>query len=125
MNLEEYKELIDNKPIHIATVNEDGNPNLSVASDVRVLNENEIIISVNAMVHTQENINKNPNVVITAFNTDWVGLRIFGRGKFYTDGEYYDFCNKTFFSNNEVSPFGATKPKGAIVVTIEKIEDFR
>ena len=125
MNLEECKELLDNKPIHIATVTEDNNPNLAVASDVRVLNENEIIISVNEMVHTQENIKKNPNVVITAFNTDWVGLRIFGKGKFYEEGEYYDFCNNTFFSNNEVSPFGATKPKGAIVVTVEKIEDFR
>lgn len=125
MNLEEYKELIDNKPMHIATVNEDNNPNLSVASDVRVLNENEIIISVNEMNNTQKNIVYNPNVVITVFNEEWVGLRIFGKAKFYEDGEYYDFCNKTFFSNNEVTPFGATKPKGAIVVNVEKIEEFK
>ena len=125
MNLEEYKELIDNKPMHIATVNEENNPNLSVASDVRVLSENEIIISVNEMNNTQKNIQYNPNVVITVFNEEWVGLRIFGKAKFYEDGEYYDFCNKTFFSNNEVTPFGVTKPKGAIVVSVDKVEEFK
>ena len=37
MNLFEYKDLIDGKPMHIATVNKDNNPNLSVASDVKVI----------------------------------------------------------------------------------------
>ena len=44
MNLFDYKDLIDGKPIHIATVNSSNNPNLSVASDVRVIKEDEIII---------------------------------------------------------------------------------
>ena len=34
-------------------------------------------------------------------------------------------CNKIFFSNGEVTPFGATKPKGAIVINIEKVEEFK
>ena len=125
MNLFDYKELINNKPIHIATVNKENNPNLSVASDVRVIEKNKIIISVNEMNNTQINIEYNPNVVITVFNDEWVGLRIFGTAKFYSDGEYYDFCQNTFFGNNEVTPFGATKPKGAIVVSIDKIETFK
>lgn len=49
---------------------------------------------------------------------EYKGLRLFGTAKFYTNGEYFEFCEKTFFANGEVSPFGATKPKGAIVVTI-------
>lgn len=125
MNLFDNKELINDKPIHIATVNKDNNPNLSVASDVRVIEENKIIISVNEMTNTQNNIQYNPNVVITAFNEEWVGLRMFGKAKFYPDGEYYDFCKNTFFANNEVTPFGATKPKGAIVVTMDKVEEFK
>ena len=125
MNLFNYKDLINNRPIHIATVNSEGNPNLSVASDVRVIGDNKIIISVNEMKNTQKNIEFNPNVVITAFNEEWIGLRIFGRAKFYPDGEYYDFCQNTFFSNNETTPFGATKPKGAIVVIVDKMEDFK
>lgn len=77
------------------------------------------------MKNTQENIQHNPNVVITAFDKDWVGVRIFGTAKYFTKGKYYDFCEKEFFSDGQVTPFGATKPKGAIVVTITKIEEFK
>lgn len=125
MNLFDYKELIDGKPMHIATINSDNNPNLSVASDIRVLEKDKIIISVNEMNNTQKNVAYNPNVVLTVFNEEWIGLRLFGKATFYTEGQYYDFCNKTFFSNGEVTPFGATKPKGAIVVEISKIEEFK
>lgn len=125
MNLFDYKDLIDGKPMHIATINNENNPNLSVASDIRVMAEDKIIISVNEMNNTQRNIEYNPNVVLTVFNEEWVGLRIFGKAKFYTDGEYYEFCNKTFFANGEVTPFGATKPKGAIVIEIERVEEFK
>lgn len=125
MNLFDYKELIDGKPMHIATINTDNNPNLSVASDIRVLEKDKIIISVNEMNNTQKNISYNPNVVLTVFNEEWLGLRMYGKAKFYEDGEYYDFCNKTFFSNGEVTPFGATKPKGAIVINVEKMEEFK
>lgn len=100
-------------------------PNLSVASDVRVLDDNRIIISCNEMVNTQENIQANPNVVLTVFDKEWVGLKIFGKAKFYSDGEYYDFCKNTFFANNEVTPFGATKPKGAIVVDVLRVQEFK
>lgn len=50
---------------------------------------------------------------------------MFGEAKFYSNGQYYDFCQNTFFANNETTPFGAIKPKGAIVVEINKIEDFK
>lgn len=125
MNLFDYEKLINGKPIHIATTNLNNNPNLSVASDVRVIEKNKLIVSVNEMNNTQKNVEYNPNVVITAFDEEWIGLRIFGKAKFYTEGKYYDYCKNTFFSNGEVTPFGATQPKGAIVVTIEKIEDFK
>lgn len=124
MNLFEYKELIDGKPMHIATVNKENNPNLAVASDVKVITENQIIISVNEMVHTQENITYNPNVVLTVFNEEYKGLRLFGTAQFFADGEYYEICEKTFFGNGEVSPFGATKPKGAIVITISDFSEY-
>lgn len=125
MDLLNYKDLIDGKPIHIATVTKENKPNLSVASDVQVMDKDKIIISVNEMNHTQSNIMYNENVVITAFNEDWVGLRIFGKAKFYESGKYYDYCKKIFFANWETTPFWATKPKGAIVVTVESVENFQ
>lgn len=50
MNLFQYKNLIDGKPMHIATVNEYNNPNLAVASDVKVIENNKIVISVNEVL---------------------------------------------------------------------------
>lgn len=125
MNLFSYKNLIDGKPMHIATVNKENNPNLAVASDVRVIDENKIIISINEMVNTQKNIEYNHNVVLTVFNDKYEGLRIWGIANYYESGEYYDFCSNTFFANGETTPFGATKPKGAIVVTIKKLEEYK
>lgn len=124
MHLTEYKEIVDGKPIHIATVTPDHNPNLAVASDTKILDDHHLLISANEMTRTQANIQHNPKVVITAFDEDWKGIRVFGNAKFYTDGKYYDLCEKTFFSNGEVSPFGATKPKGAIVVEVSNIEKY-
>ena len=59
MNLFDYKELIDGKPMHIATINTDNNPNLSVASDISVLGADKIIISVNEMNNTGNNSSAN------------------------------------------------------------------
>lgn len=122
--LTEYKEIINSKPIHIATVTPDNHPNLAVASDVLVLDDNHLLISVNEMTRTQANIQQNPQVVITAFDPDWRGVRVFGTAKFYDSGEYYDLCTKTFFSKGEVSPFGATKPKGAILVETTDVKEY-
>ena len=124
MNLNDYSNLINNKPIHIATVNKNNNPNLAVASDVIVIEDNKILISVNEMVNTQENIKYNPNVVMTAFDEDYKGIRIFGTAEFFVDGDYYNQCVNTFFGQNEATPFGATKPKGAIVVTVTNIYEY-
>lgn len=124
MKLLDYKELIDGKPIHIATVNKENNPNLAVASDVKIIDNNKLVISVNEMRNTQENIKRNPNVVITVFDNDYKGLRIFRTAEYFETGEYYDICQKTFFGNGEISPFGATKPKGAILVTIKNMAEY-
>lgn len=125
INLLEKKEIIESNPMHIATVSADNKPNLSVASDVRVIEKNKIIISHNEMINTPKNILTNNNIVLTTFNEKWEGLRMTGVANYYTDGEYYDFCKRTFFGNGEISAFGATKPKGAIVITIEKVEEIK
>ena len=77
------------------------------------------------MTNTQNNLRYNDNVVLTVFNEKWVGIRMFGKGVFYDSGEYYDFCFKTFFPNGKVSPAGAVKPKGAIVINVHKIEEYK
>lgn len=119
-----YKDIVNHKPIHIATVTQNNKPNLAVASDNIIINDSFMITSVNEMTNTQENIKYNSNVVITAFDNEWKGVRIFGKAEYKIDGIFYELCDKTFFGNGEVSPFGATKPKGVLAISVDKIEDY-
>jgi uncharacterized pyridoxamine 5'-phosphate oxidase family protein len=124
MDLNNYKELLEKNPSNIATVNNKNCPNISIASNIRVIESDSLIISVNEMENTPNNIKENPNIAFTTFDKEWNGVRIFGTAKYYTSGEYYDFCYETFFKNR-VSPKGLTKPKGAIVVKVNKIEEIK
>lgn len=70
-----YVDLIEKNPCHLATVSINNLPNLSVASDIKVLDDKTILISNNEMVHTPDNILVNKNVVLTSFSDKWAGLR--------------------------------------------------
>lgn len=115
VQLTQYKNLIENNPCHLATINKDLKPNLSVASDIKVLDDTTILISNNEMIHTPDNILDNGNVVLTSFNEKWAGLRLTGFATYYTSGEYFNICNNYF--NNE-----STTPKGVIIVKIKQVE---
>ena len=110
-----FKDLIENNPCHIATVSSLNQPNLSVASDIKVLDKNTILISNNEMINTPDNILNNENIVITSFNDNWAGVRLTGTAQYFTSGEYFDICNKYF--NNETAT-----PKGVIIIKILKAE---
>ena len=43
------------------------------------------------------------------------GIRLTGDAKYYTEGKYFDLCNKYF--NNDTAT-----PKGVIIVKINKVE---
>ena len=70
VKLTNYKKLIENNPCHIATVTIYGLPNLSVASDIKLLDDETILISNNEMINTPDNIKDTKNVVITSFNNN-------------------------------------------------------
>ncbi len=115
VKLTKYVNLIENNPCHIATVNQDNAPNLSVASDIKVLDDETILISNNEMIHTPDNILLNDNVVLTSFNDKWAGVRLTGKASYQTGGGYFDLCNK-FFKNEK------TTPKGVMIVKVKQVE---
>lgn len=55
-SLMEYKNLIESNPCHLATVRKNGTPNLAVAADIKLIDDNDILISCNEMVNTPVNI---------------------------------------------------------------------
>ena len=90
-------------------------PNLSVASDIKILDDETILISNNEMIHTPDNILHNTNVILTSFNDKWAGLRLTWIANYYTSGDFFDICNK-YFNNDSATP------KGAIIIKITQIE---
>ena len=84
MNLNIYKSLIESNPLHIATVDEHNKPNISVATNVRILNEDTLIISCNEMINTQKNIQVNDNIALTSFNSEWKGVSLFGTANYFS-----------------------------------------
>ena len=105
-----------NHPIHIASVRPDGNPNLAVASDVLLLNKTQLVISNNQMIWTPHNVQQNSNVVLTSFNDKWAGIRMTGTVEYHTSGKYLDMCRELYGS-------ATCTPRGAMVITITKIEE--
>lgn len=125
MNLLDYRKVIDLKPVHIATVTQDCKPNLSIASDVKVIDEERMIICVNEMINTPKNILKNPNVVITAFDENWEGVKIWGKAKYHTNGEYFEMGKNIFFQKETTSSLETNEPNGVIVVTVQELQEMK
>ena len=115
INLVPLKNLIENNPMHIATVTKENKPNLAVVSDIKVLDNKTLLLSHNEMIHTPDNILNNPNVVLSSFNEKWTGVRIAGKAIYYKKGKYFELCNE-LFHNAEVTP------KGVIIVTVTSVE---
>lgn len=115
VKLTNYTKLIGEYPCQIATVTKEGLPNLSVASDVIVLDDKTILISNNEMIHTPDNVVDTQNMVVCCFNEEWAGVRLTGKATYHTKGQYFELCNQHFKTETNT-------PKGAIVFVVEKVE---
>ena len=113
-DLEKYKTLIENFPCHIASVNCNGNPNLSVADHCIVLSKNKILLPVIEMVNTPDCVKNNSNIVLTFFNEAWAGIRLSGTATFETEGKWYNYTIKNYTRR--------TTPFGAILVKVNEAE---
>lgn len=113
MEIEEIKEIIENNPIALATLNEN-NPYVIAVAYVKIKN-GKLIITDNYMKTTIENIKKNKNVSLVIWNKDWEGYQINGEGEYFNSGEYYEFVKD--IEENKDEPC-----KGAIVVKINNIK---
>ena len=111
----ENKKIIETIPISIATTN-GSVPNIAIAADVKVVSENQILISHNEMIKTIHNIKENHHICITVFDNTWQGIRMHGTAKYFSDGKWKELAIELFANEN-------TEPKGAILVTITKIEN--
>ncbi len=87
--------------------------------EVNSADKDEIVITDNQMELTKKNIIENKKVSILAFKEDYsYCIRISGEAEHYTSGKYFDFV-KGLETNKDWSP------KGAVVVRIKEVFEFK
>lgn len=118
LNLYQFAEILEHNPLTLATVDVTGQPNLAVAADVKVINENQLLIAHNEMVKTITNLKNQKKICLTSFNQDWQGVRIYGEASYFAAGPYFEQIVNLF--GTEVN-----RPKGAILVTASALNPMK
>jgi len=108
------KQLIENNPLAFATVNKDNTPNVIAVAFVKVVSDNQVIITDNYMSKTKGNIQDNNNVCMIVWDKDWNGYKFIGTTEYFTSGKWKTYIEQ--MEENKGEP-----AKGAILVTISEI----
>ncbi|MSS77233.1 pyridoxamine 5'-phosphate oxidase family protein [Anaerococcus sp. WCA-380-WT-2B] len=110
---DDMKELISKQLAYIATVDNNGLPNIGPKRTMRILEDGKFIYCENTGGRHHANIKDNGKIIICYVDRDNNhGYRFEGRAKSYTDDEHIALAEKTV----------GVKPKAAtIIINIEKI----
>ena len=111
---EEIKKIIEENPVALATIDNEGKPYVIAVASVKV-KDNEIIITNNYMKKTIENLKNSPNVSLVVWNKDLEGYKIQGIAEYFSEGEFFDFVKSLEENKNEPC-------KGVIVIEINEIK---
>lgn len=113
LNEGKVKEIIENNPMAFGTA-EDNKPNVIGVAYVKVVSDDEVVITDNFMKQTKENLEKNNHVCLAVWDKDWHGYKFVGRAEYHAEGKWKDFVEKI----PENKGYSA---KGAIVVKVSKL----
>jgi len=108
------KELLENNTLAFATSYNDA-PNVIAIGCVKVISENELIITDNYMNKTKSNLLKNKNIALVVWNKGCdAGYQLKGEADYMTKGKWFDFVKN--MEENKGMP-----AKAAILVKIKEI----
>lgn len=113
------KEMIEKQLAYVATVSNDGMPNIGPKRSMRILDDNTLVYNENTGKQTMNNILANGKVAVAY--ADWAkldGYRFVGKAEVFTEGKYYDEAVEW-----AKGKMGA--PKAAVVIHIEDIYTLR
>ena len=109
------KNLIEKEVIALATVNEDGSPNVIPVAEARVVEANKILITDNFMKLTAKNIKRDSRVCISVWSKDGEeGYKFIGEAKYFGQGKWFKQVKK--MQENEGLP-----AKAAVLVEVTDI----
>lgn len=87
--------------------------------EINQVKEREIIVTDNEMVITRNNLLENKKVFLLAFEPDYsYCLKISGEAEHHTSGKYFEFVKK--LESNK-----GYNPKGAVVIKIKEVAEFK
>ena len=110
--------LIRQKIVVLATSSKEGTPR-AIFVEVNRAENDKIIITDNEMKSTRDNFLENKNIFLLAFENDYsYCLKIKGVAEYHTKGEYFEFVKSSDFNKDR-------SPRGALVVNIEEIREFK
>lgn len=114
LSSKKIKKLIEKNPVALATVTIGNKPNIIGVAFVKVVSKNEILITDNYMNRTIEDISKNKNICLIAWNAKMEGYKLIGQAKYFKSGKWKKYVEK--IKENKDLP-----AKGAILIKISKI----
>ena len=114
MNLLEIKNLVENNPVALATITLENKPNVIGVASVKVVSENQVLITDNYMNQTRKDIENNKNVCLAVWDKNLKGIKLVGEAEYFTNGKWKEFVEQ--MQENKELP-----AKGAILVNAFKI----
>ncbi|MFC1723054.1 pyridoxamine 5'-phosphate oxidase family protein [Nanoarchaeota archaeon] len=110
------KKLVENHPLALATISDDGTPHCIAVAFVKVIDTDKLLITDNYMGTTAKNIQRDNSVALAVWNKDWeencCGFELLGNAEYFSSGEWLDKV-KAFPENKDYPA------KGAILVTVK------
>lgn len=113
-NLNQIKKLIESNPMAFATITIDNKPNVIGVAFVKVVSDDQILITDNYMNRTVKDISQNKNVCLIVWDSEMRGYKLVGEAEYFIDGEWKNYVEK--MEENKGLP-----AKGAILIKISKI----
>ncbi|GAF91944.1 unnamed protein product [marine sediment metagenome] len=115
----EIKKLIEGNALAIATTDDKGNPHCIAVGHPKVVSESQIVLSAIYVGETLKNIERDNNVALAVWSRNWEevceGYELIGKAEYFTSGKWKEFVDNLPENKDE-------NPKGAILVTVEKIK---
>ena len=108
------KKIIENNAVAFATVDRFGKPNVIGTACLKVVANNQLLVTDNYMKQTKANIMKNNNVCLAVWDKNWKGFKIVGKANYYSVGKWKEFVKE--MPENKGMP-----AKGAIIITVSKM----
>lgn len=112
--LKEIQNHIEGNPVALATITDGNKPNVIGVAFVKVISENQVLITDNYMNQTIKDIKNNPNVCLVVWDKNFVGYKLIGRAQYFTSGKWKDAVEK--IKENDGLP-----AKGAVLVEVSDV----